>query len=173
MICKIYIFLREFFSQLSTKDFLIVNSLKENEMPFGLGKVRGRRRRGNKGGQGLGQRDPGRRFGIGRPENCICPSCGAIIPHRAGFPCFQMMCPQCGTPMTRQFVTPNFSESTRHIPVSSIPQIDTDLCTGCGKCIEVCPVDAITLENKKAIIDEERCNACRACISSCPNEAIK
>jgi hypothetical protein len=33
---------------------------------------------------------------------CLCPACGAKAPHERGIPCFQVNCPQCGKPMTRE-----------------------------------------------------------------------
>ena len=51
-------------------------------------------------------------------------------------------------------------------------KVDMDKCTGCGLCVEECPVEAITLENEKAKIDESTCVDCGACASECPNEAI-
>ncbi|MDP8233816.1 MAG: hypothetical protein P9M06_03315 [Candidatus Saelkia tenebricola] len=68
-------------------------------MPFGFG--RGRKNAG--GGKGL---RGGRRFWNRSgeyPVNCICSSCGMIVPHKLGFPCFQTKCSRCGSPMTRQF----------------------------------------------------------------------
>ena len=32
--------------------------------------------------------------------------------------------------------------------------VDDDLCYGCGACIALCPVDALTLEGLLAIVDE-------------------
>ncbi len=50
--------------------------------------------------------------------------------------------------------------------------VDVEKCTGCGECVEVCPVEVITLENEKAVIDEENCTDCAACVAECPTEAI-
>ena len=47
-----------------------------------------------------------------------------------------------------------------------------DLCNGCSDCLEVCPVNAITLESCKAKIDPFICIGCGACIPICPKEAI-
>jgi len=52
-----------------------------------------------------------------------------------------------------------------------VAKVDNDKCTGCGVCVDTCPVKAIKIENKKAIISEE-CIECGACIDQCLNEAI-
>jgi len=51
-------------------------------------------------------------------------------------------------------------------------KIDQDLCTGCGACVEACPVDAITLVDDKAQVDVEECVECEVCVDECPVEAI-
>ncbi|MCK4341839.1 MAG: 4Fe-4S binding protein [Phycisphaerae bacterium] len=50
--------------------------------------------------------------------------------------------------------------------------VDVEKCTGCGACVDVCPVEVIALENEKAVIDEENCIDCAACVAECPTEAI-
>jgi len=52
-------------------------------------------------------------------------------------------------------------------------KIILDKCVGCGLCIGACPIAAIELKDKKAIIDLDKCNLCGACIESCTFKAIK
>ena len=51
--------------------------------------------------------------------------------------------------------------------------VDSDHCTGCGVCVEVCPVEAVALVDGKAHIDEETCIGCGACADECPQNAIQ
>ncbi|HBH49557.1 MAG TPA: ferredoxin [Bacteroidales bacterium] len=53
-----------------------------------------------------------------------------------------------------------------------LPVVDQELCTGCGACVDVCPTEAIIIEDGKAIIIGDDCTNCRACESECPVEAI-
>ena len=45
-------------------------------------------------------------------------------------------------------------------------------CIGCGKCVRVCPFDAINMVDKKAKIND-KCTACGQCIEACPVDAIE
>jgi len=55
-------------------------------------------------------------------------------------------------------------------PLSS-PLVDPDLCTGCGRCTDVCPNDAISIQ-KTAVIDKMLCTGCGRCFDACPRGAI-
>lgn len=50
-------------------------------------------------------------------------------------------------------------------------EIDEETCTACGACADVCPVDAITVEDV-AKVDEDTCIDCGTCVEECPVEAI-
>jgi electron transfer flavoprotein alpha subunit len=52
-------------------------------------------------------------------------------------------------------------------------KIINDKCIGCKLCIPACPLGAIKVENRKAIIDMDKCNLCGACPSSCKFMAIE
>lgn len=48
----------------------------------------------------------------------------------------------------------------------------TDACVGCGKCERLCPLNNISLKNRKPVWGQE-CTHCMACIANCPTEAIE
>lgn len=47
----------------------------------------------------------------------------------------------------------------------------TDVCTGCGACVTVCPFGAIEMKEGKAYITEG-CRVCGQCVDACPENAI-
>ncbi len=53
-----------------------------------------------RGGGGVG-RMGGNRPGAGPAGECVCPSCGTVLPHQVGTPCYNLSCPKCGTKMVR------------------------------------------------------------------------
>jgi ferredoxin len=62
-----------------------------------------------------------------------------------------------------------------------IPEIERLKCTGCGRCVAVCPVEAMALvtandphkkNRKTARLDQELCLGCGVCVRCCPNGSI-
>lgn len=54
-----------------------------------------------------------------------------------------------------------------------IRETDKEACTGCGACVDVCPVDALSLEDGIAKVEEEWCIGCGVCISKCDYDACR
>ncbi len=53
-------------------------------------------------------------------------------------------------------------------------KLKTSACTGCGRCLEVCPHQVFALaEGKAQIIERDRCMECGACAQNCPFAAIE
>lgn len=56
---------------------------------------------------------------------------------------------------------------------SLLPQIDAARCTGCERCVEICPTQALAQMNGKAmLLYAERCIYCTFCEDICPADAI-
>ena len=62
-----------------------------------------------------------------------------------------------------------------------IPEVDGERCTGCGKCVSACPVEAMMFvsfndaekpKRKKAKIDENLCLGCGVCVRNCEFDSI-
>lgn len=47
----------------------------------------------------------------------------------------------------------------------------SNLCTGCGACLSVCPHGAIGMVDGRSTVDRELCTHCGACASVCPSKA--
>ena len=63
-----------------------------------------------------------------------------------------------------------------------LPDVIESNCTGCGKCVEVCPVESITLisannpakiKQKLARVVEETCLGCGVCVRVCTKNALR
>jgi nitroreductase/NAD-dependent dihydropyrimidine dehydrogenase PreA subunit len=52
-------------------------------------------------------------------------------------------------------------------------EIDTDLCSGCGLCVNVCPTGTISLIGGKATVSAEESILCGHCEAVCPQGAIR
>lgn len=70
-------------------------------------------------------------------------------------------CSWCSTPESKQF---GFEKG-----------FAAELCTACSRCIEVCPNNAISLDqdNQAVVTDKSLCNSCFSCARVCPSYAIK
>jgi 6-hydroxynicotinate reductase len=50
--------------------------------------------------------------------------------------------------------------------------IDKDKCIGCGYCVRDCPVDAVKMVKKKAVINDHWCTNCGVCMRVCESDAV-
>lgn len=50
---------------------------------------------------------------------------------------------------------------------------DRDACDACGDCVEICPVDALELQDDLIEVDEEWCIGCGVCATVCSTEAAR
>jgi len=59
----------------------------------------------------------------------------------------------------------------RLIATNHYSEVDPNVCTACATCMDLCPMDAITVE-EVASINRDRCIGCGVCVPSCPSNAI-
>lgn len=52
-------------------------------------------------------------------------------------------------------------------------ETDQTKCTGCGLCADICPVQAIKVEDDFPVVDKEWCIGCGVCAVPCPTSAVK
>ena len=50
-------------------------------------------------------------------------------------------------------------------------KIDSNKCTGCGGCIDLCSAIAISMINDVVTVNDELCTGCSICIKVCPMRA--
>ena len=52
-------------------------------------------------------------------------------------------------------------------------KIDSEKCTGCGECIDICPSEVLELQDEKSVpVNAEECVGCESCMEVCEQEAI-
>lgn len=53
-----------------------------------------------------------------------------------------------------------------------VASLVTETCKGCGTCVKRCQMDALSIDNKKAVLDLDRCIGCGLCVSTCPTLSL-
>lgn len=80
-------------------------------------------------------------------------------------------CPCCCLWKMLPQITPMIGDKISKMPGVEVEV--TELCVGCGTCTEgICFVDAIRLEESRAVIGDS-CRGCGRCVEVCPNDAIE
>ena len=52
-------------------------------------------------------------------------------------------------------------------------EYNNESCTGCGKCLNSCFVNAMSLDDGRVEIDLKKCRSCGRCAEICKNNAIR
>jgi len=68
------------------------------------------------------------------------------------------------------FLNPRIDQQSQ--AVIQIPEIQQELCTACGKCVEVCQFHALAKIGRKILIFPQLCHGCGSCTWNCPEGAI-
>jgi ferredoxin len=102
-----------------------------------------------------------RRDGSGRGA-CLGPHAGAGVTD-SGTAAVIASAPVADVPAN----APAVVSRTRTVAIVVKPES----CIACGTCVDTCPRDAITLE-ERAVIDPKLCNGCGMCVSDCSYGAL-
>ena len=73
---------------------------------------------------------------------------------------------------TDSYAPPNVREMMRKQSLLR-PKADPDLCTGCGTCVENCPVSALSMMDDRPVVDTEICIICFCCQETCPEKTMQ
>ncbi len=92
------------------------------------------------------------------------------------------ICNCCGCCCEAMIAARKFSMFNPVNTSNFIPEINSDSCTGCGKCVSICPVEAMTLvsandpeksKKKKASLNKDICLGCGLCVRACQEDSLK
>jgi ferredoxin len=92
------------------------------------------------------------------------------------------ICNCCGCCCEAMLAAKRFAVLKPIATTAFLPEVEEGRCTGCGKCIEVCPVEAMGLvsaadphqpRRRKARLDPEVCLGCGVCVRACGREALR
>ncbi|UCC18472.1 MAG: 4Fe-4S binding protein [Promethearchaeota archaeon] len=79
-------------------------------------------------------------------------------------------CSCCCENLSKYILLPNPADV---VIANYYAEVDSDLCTGCGTCVDICPMKAIKLKDEISLIKRKRCIGCGNCAAKCPSEAIQ
>ena len=68
------------------------------------------------------------------------------------------------------FLKPDIRET--HNATIGVPEVDTELCEGCGNCGQLCQYSAIVCLKDTPLVFEQLCHSCGGCMLVCPTDAI-
>ena len=92
------------------------------------------------------------------------------------------ICNCCGCCCEAMLAAKRFAVLNPIATTNYLPEVAAEACNGCGKCVTVCPVEAMGLVSagdphkparKKARLDEQLCLGCGVCVRACPNGGLK
>ena len=91
------------------------------------------------------------------------------------------ICNCCGCCCEAMLAAKRFAYLNPIHTTNFLPAIKTENCTGCGKCVDACPVEAMTLasandphkpKRKIAKLDAALCLGCGVCLRNCSKDAL-
>jgi len=92
------------------------------------------------------------------------------------------ICNCCGCCCEAMLAARRFSILNPVHTTNFIPRIEEDDCNGCAKCVDVCPVEAMSVvsandpskpKRRLARVDESTCLGCGLCVRACTRDGVK
>ena len=94
-----------------------------------------------------------------------------LQPENSQNPSFMCVC--CGCCCGVLTMAKKFPKPTEYYSSNFYAQSNPELCNGCETCVKRCQMDAIVLENDKAIVNLDRCIGCGNCVATCGMKAMR
>jgi len=92
------------------------------------------------------------------------------------------ICNCCGCCCEAMLAAKRFAHLQPVHTTKYIPVLTSEMCRGCGRCVDTCPVEALSLvsandphepRKRTARLNEEICLGCGLCVKTCPTESIR
>ena len=83
------------------------------------------------------------------------------------------ICSCCGCCCPILVGTKKFPRPVQFFSANYYAEVDSELCSGCGTCINRCQMDAIKLVEEISKVNKKKCIGCGNCVPTCPEEAIQ
>jgi electron transport complex protein RnfB len=97
-------------------------------------------------------------------EGLVLQAANSLNPH--------FFCSCCGCCCVVLAGLKRFPRPIDFVSTNYLAEINSELCSGCGKCIDRCQMDAIKLVKEIAKVNWKRCIGCGNCVAICPESAI-
>ncbi len=105
---------------------------------------------------------------LDRCEEAGLVHCSSNVSDRIDFLCNCCIC-HCGILQTLKDAQKVSFGATSNYLVA----VNKEECTGCGDCLDICPMDILSLQEDVVSRDAQLCIGCGLCVSLCPSEALK
>ncbi|MFX1426087.1 MAG: 4Fe-4S binding protein [Promethearchaeota archaeon] len=94
-----------------------------------------------------------------------------LQPGNAQRPYFICSCCGCCCGLLRDLKKIN--NPVKFLKTNYFVEVDSNLCSGCGVCVNRCQMDALTLIDDISTVNRKKCIGCGLCVVTCSTEAIK
>ena len=83
-------------------------------------------------------------------------------------------CPRCCVEFKSTRLSQKFDKNIKQYSESGYSvKCENAKCALCGKCMEICPFDAVTVKDGKYKYDRKECMGCGLCVEHCPKSALE